>query len=102
MPHLRRDTPAITIEFVSSRRRDRTRDYEIKRQEYGDIGVADYWIIDRFQRTMTVVRYHENASTMILVEEGDVYTTPLLPGFELVVQRLFAEADMLDAAQRDE
>ncbi len=102
MPNLRRDIPTITIEFVSSRRRDRIRDYNVKRQEYGELGVAEYWIINRFRRIMTVVRYHTVTPTTIVVNEGDVYTTDILPGFELVVQRLFAEADMLEEAQRDE
>ncbi|ETX01194.1 Uma2 family endonuclease [Candidatus Entotheonella palauensis] len=101
IPNLRRDPPTITIEFVSSRRRDRHRDYNVKQQEYGELGVAEYWIIDRFRRTMTVVRYSHGTSTTILVAENDMYTTALLPGFELAVQRLFAEADRLEEAQRD-
>ena len=88
--------------FVSSRRRDRVRDYEVKRQEYGAIGVAEYWIIDRFHRTMTVVQYISGKPTDFVVEEGQVYSTALLPGFELDVHRLFAEADMLEDAQRNE
>ena len=102
VPDVRRDVPTVTIEFVSSRRRDRVRDYDVKRQEYGAIGVAEYWIIDRFRRTMTVVRYGDDTPTELVVEAGQVYTTPLLPGFELAVQRLFAEADMLEDAQRRE
>lgn len=102
VPDLRRDTPTIMIELVSSRRRDRIRDYDVKRQAYGALGAAEYWIIDRFRRTMTVVRYSDGTSTTIVVEEGESYTTAMLPGFELAVQRLFAEADMLEDAQRDE
>lgn len=102
VPNVRRDPPTITIEFVSSRRRDRVRDYEVKRQEYGAIGVAEYWIIDRFRRTMTVVQYSCGKPTERVVEEASVYTTDLLPGFELAMQRLFAEADMLEDAQQRE
>ncbi len=99
MPNVRRDTPTIAVEFVSSRRRDRVRDYEVKQQEYGAIGVAEYWIIDRFRRTMTVVQYVDGQATESVVIEGQVYTTERLPGFGLAVQRLFAEADMLEDAQ---
>lgn len=102
MPNVRRDPPTITIEFVSSRRRDRGRDYEVKRQEYGAIGVAEYWSIDRFRRVMTVVKYGSGTPTERVVAEGQVYTTDLLPGFALAVQRLFAEADMLEEARRSE
>ena len=99
VPNVRRDVPTIAVEFVSSRRRDRVRDYEAKRGEYGEIGIAEYWMIDRFRRTMTVVRYTGGPSSQVIVAEMQVYTTELLPGFELPVARLFVEADMLEEAQ---
>ena len=50
------DVPTIAVEFVSRGKRDWLRDYEEKRREYLALGVAEYWIIDRFRRTMTVYR----------------------------------------------
>src|SRR6266511_763439 len=50
----RRDLPTIVVEFVSAGKKDRTRDYEEKRDEYMEIGVQEYWILDRFRRTLTV------------------------------------------------
>lgn len=35
----------------------------------------------------------------IIVEQNQVYTSPLLPGFELPLARLFAEVDMLERAE---
>lgn len=35
----------------------------------------------------------------LVVREGEVYMPPLLPGFELPVSRLLAEADMLEQAE---
>ena len=61
-----------------------------------------YGIVDQFRRTMTVVWYGGDTPTELVVEAGEVYTTYLLPGFELAVQRLFAEADMLEDAQQRE
>jgi Uma2 family endonuclease len=84
------DIPAVAIEFVSNRRRDRRRDYETKRDEYEEAGVQEYWVIDRFQRDMTVFRASGRTK---LVKEGDVYTTPLLPGFELPLSKLLEIAD---------
>src|SRR5262249_14124026 len=49
------DVPTIVVEFVSKARRDRQRDYGAKRQEYMEINVGEYWLIDRFRRIMTVV-----------------------------------------------
>ena len=100
---MRRDIPTIVVEIVSEGARDRKRDYEAKRAEYIEAGVAEYWIIDRFQRSMTVVRAagdptqppHEHA-----VGEQETYHTDSLPGFELPLALLFSEVDRLDQAQQ--
>jgi Uma2 family endonuclease len=55
-PDPRRDTPTIVVEFVSAGKRSRRRDYLEKRREYLAAGVAEYWIIDRFRRVLTVYR----------------------------------------------
>jgi Uma2 family endonuclease len=89
-PDYDRDLPAIAIEFVSNWRRDRRRDFETKREEYREDGVEEYWVIDRFQRDMTVFR--ATGRTRV-VKEGDVYTTSLLPGFELPLKKLLEIAD---------
>jgi Uma2 family endonuclease len=85
-----RDIPAIVVELVSRRSRDRHRDYVEKRQEYAAVGVQEYWVFDRFDRSMTV--YH-GLQDFIIVKEGDVYRTLLLPGFELSIDRLLEKAD---------
>jgi Uma2 family endonuclease len=84
------DLPTIAIEFVGPRSRDRQRDYIDKRQEYAEAGVREYWIIDRFRRTMTVYR---GMKEELVITEGQTYATPLLPGFELPLAQLLAVAD---------
>ncbi len=84
------DVPTIVIEFVSDTSRDRRRDYEEKREEYAEIGVKEYWIIDRFRRSLTVCRGTEER---VVVKEAETYTTELLPGFELPLAKLLAVAD---------
>lgn len=101
-PNVRRDLPAIVVEFVSPGRRSRQRDYRVKRDEYREAGIAEYWVIDRFRRLLTVFRQSTAAAPELVVREGEVYTTPLLPGFELPLSRLFAEVDRLEEAQREE
>jgi Uma2 family endonuclease len=51
----RAETPTIVVEFVSRRERDQRRGYLVKREEYLGFGVKEYWIIDRFSHTMTVM-----------------------------------------------
>jgi len=95
-PKPKQDVPAIVVEFVGRSSRDRRRDYEQKRSEYAAIGVKEYWVIDRFRRTMTVCR---GKSDLQIVEENATYTTALLPGFELPLAKLLAVADRWQSAQ---
>jgi hypothetical protein len=89
-------------------------------------------IIDRFRRSMTVYRQPRNTAFLRQRERGresfsgndepygnrvvrkrlptpsppigqnEVYTTPLLPGFELPLSRLLAEADMIEQAELED
>ena len=89
----RNETPTIIAEFVSGGKRDRVRDYEEKREEYEAIGVQEYWVIDRFQRTMTVFNNRPGKKKKQVIREKQTYQTDLLPGFELPLARLLAVAD---------
>jgi Uma2 family endonuclease len=85
------DVPTIAVEYVSDTSRDRRRDYVQKRSEYAAIGVKEYWIIDRFNRSLTVFRGDDVA----VIGEGQIHRTDLLPGFELPLAKLLAIADRL-------
>ncbi|MGD0044755.1 MAG: Uma2 family endonuclease [Isosphaeraceae bacterium] len=93
MPDPKTDVPAIVVEFVSNRQRDRVRDYEEKRRQYLAIGVQEYWIIDRFQRIMTVCRGRPGEPAEQIIKENEIYRTTLLTGFELPLARLLKVAD---------
>jgi Uma2 family endonuclease len=90
VPDPRQDVPTIVAEFVSAGTRNRQRDYVTKRAEYLALGVREYWIIDRFRRTLTVCRPDKPDA---VVPEQETYRTPLLPGFELPLANVLAEAD---------
>ena len=95
VPNPQTDVPAIVVEFVSRRHRDRVRDYEEKRREYLAIGVLEYWVIDRFRRIMTVCRGRPGPGEPAeqVLKENEVYRTPLLVGFELPLAQLLKVAD---------
>lgn len=88
-PRLDVDVPAIVIEFCSNSRRDRRRDYEEKRRDYLGVGVREYWVIDRFQHSMTAF----TQDTELKLSANETYRSPLLPGFDLPLGRLFEVAD---------
>lgn len=89
-PDVQVDLPTIVIEIVSRTSRDRRRDYVEKRAEYADLGIAEYWVFDRFDRSMTVCRA---GMEDVVIREGESYTTDLLPGFELSFDELQGFAD---------
>jgi Uma2 family endonuclease len=95
-PNTRRDVPTIAVEFVSRGKRNRKRDYEDKRKEYREAGVAEYWVFDRFDRLLTVFRGRARPKVH---HEGDVYQSPLLPGFHLPVSDVLAVADAWEESE---
>lgn len=90
------EPPTIVVEFVSSGRRSRERDYDEKREEYLALGVKEYWIIDRFARTLTVYRPKKGKGGKQTIRAEQSYATPLLPGFNLPLARLLELADRWD------
>ena len=90
--------PRAKLRDVSAGRRNWRRDYLLKRDEYMTAGVREYWIIDRFRRTLTVYARRRGRVRELVITEGEVYCTPLLPGFELPLARLPALADQWHSA----
>ena len=81
-------------------RRDYQRDYEQKRTEYLGVGVAEYWVIDRFQRKMTVYATRNGEFVERVVHETESFRTPLLPGFVLPLAKLLGRADLWPPKKR--
>jgi Uma2 family endonuclease len=94
------ELPTISVESVSGSKRDRRRDYVDKRKEYMAVKIPEYWIFDRFKRTLTVIHNGPDGTTELVVGENETYESALLPGFQVPVGRLLAAADSLAAARR--
>lgn len=89
----RSDVPIIVVEFVSEGKRNWLRDYETKRDEYEACGVEEYWVFNRFNRTLLVFRRHGSKFRKRRFREPSTYTSDLLPGFEVPLEKLFKLAD---------
>jgi Uma2 family endonuclease len=100
VPDRERDLPSIAVEFVSAGGRNRRRDYVDKRADYAEAGIAHYWIIDRFQRTLTVIDNRPNGQPDQVVSENQTYRSPFLPGFDLPLRQLLESADQWAQARR--
>lgn len=92
----RGELPTIVIELVSEGRRSWIRDYETKRDEYLAAGVREYWIINRFDRTITVWSKTTTGRRKKVWREEQTLQTDLLPGFELPIAEVMGEASRWD------
>ena len=83
-------TPELVIEIGSpgTRKRDET----LKRSLYERSGVSEYWVVDPELDVVRVYRRVEEGfarAVELSAEVGDVLTTPLLPGLQLPLPRVF-------------
>jgi Uma2 family endonuclease len=83
--------PDLAIEVLSPGAANEARDREVKLTLYSRRGVREYWIIDRFTRTVAVYRRTDGATLELAatLTDSDTLSSPLLPGFALVVGQLF-------------
>jgi Uma2 family endonuclease len=51
----------IVVEIVSGGKEDRERDYVVKRREYAEAGIPEYWIIDPDQESITILSLANSA-----------------------------------------
>jgi Uma2 family endonuclease len=81
----------LVMEVVSSSREDRERDLVRKRKEYGEAGIAEYWIVDPSQQQITVLQLQgETYGVHGEFRPGQPATSVLLPGFAVEVTAVFA------------
>lgn len=84
--------PDLTFEFVSGSRADQERDYIAKREEYHQVGVQEYVIVDRFKNQFLVLSWAAGDYEERVLQADDVYETPLLPGLSIALAECFAES----------
>ena len=83
-----RGAPDLLVEILSpsTERRDRI----VKRNLYARHGVGEYWLVDPYAKTITVLLLGANGyDTYAVFGAGDTLTSPALPGFALDVGIIF-------------
>jgi Uma2 family endonuclease len=88
-----RGAPDLVVEIAS--KGTRKRDETIKRRLYERDGVTEYWVVDPDIDVVRVYRRQGDAfgrPIELTREAGEVLTTPLLPGLELSLARIFRES----------
>jgi Uma2 family endonuclease len=84
------DAPDLAVEVLLPGTTNTRRDREVKLRLYSLRGVREYWIVDWPAKSLQI--YRHSAGTLKLVATlliDDELTCPLLPGFSLLVARLF-------------
>jgi Uma2 family endonuclease len=72
---------------------DRHRDWVTKRREYAQAGIPEYWLVDRQNDRILVLRLEEEQYTVHgEFGPGQQATSALLPGFSMDVTAVFAAA----------
>jgi len=86
-------SPGIVVEILSTG--TRKRDLTLKRQLFDREGVREYWIVDPDANTVAVYRRAADGTLPLAAtletRNAETLTTPLLPGWDLPLERLFAE-----------
>ena len=88
--HLR-SAPELVVEVLSPGAANERRDRDLKLALYSRQGAHEYWIVDWRSRTVQVFR--REAGGLRPVErlgDGDVLTSPILPGFAFPIARMWA------------
>src|SRR2546421_659268 len=80
----------LVIEVVSEVSRDR--DYTEKRDEYWDLGIKEYWIVDAKLEQVLILRRGRSQWTEKKVGSLEFCETKLLPGFKLPCLTIFDAA----------
>ena len=80
--------PDLVVEILSES--TRKLDERIKLARYELLGVSEYWIVDPLADRVHVFRPEgESFREAAELSDGDVLTTPLLPGLEIPLRYLF-------------
>jgi Uma2 family endonuclease len=86
--------PELTVEVLSSGIENERRDRKLKPKFYSRIGVEEYWIADWRACTLEVYRRSEGELRLVSTLAGDdILTSPLLPGFALLLGELWELSD---------
>ncbi len=86
------EAPDLVVEILSEGSENVRRDRVVKRQVYGKFGVSEYWIVDRFERTIEIYQLQEEQLLLVAtLREDDVLTSASLPGLSFEVCDVFNE-----------
>lgn len=82
--------PELMVEVLSPGELNEQRDKEVKLKLYSLHGVHEYWIVNWQLKTLEIYRRTEaQLQLFATLLEGDILTSPLLPGFSTAIAQIF-------------
>jgi Uma2 family endonuclease len=81
--------PLLIAEVVSPGNANQQRDYERKRQQYEELGVLEYWLIDPKQGQVKVLKLQSGSYQEVGVFQGQAeICSPLFPALSLTAEQV--------------
>jgi Uma2 family endonuclease len=82
--------PELMVEVLSPGEQNEQRDKSVKRKLYSRYGVQEYWIVNWQFQTLEIYRRSDAQLQLVAtLLSGDILTSPLLPGFNVEIDRIF-------------
>jgi Uma2 family endonuclease len=82
--------PELMVEVLSPGDLNEQRDKEVKLKLYSLYGVQEYWIVNWQLKTLEIYRRTEARLQLVAtLLDGDMLTSPLLPGFSTPIAQIF-------------
>jgi Uma2 family endonuclease len=84
--------PDLVIEVLSPGPTNKRRDRDVKLKLYSRRGVVEYWIVDWLAHSVEIYRRQRiQLELFATLTKGDVLESPLLPGFSVQTEAVFAD-----------
>jgi Uma2 family endonuclease len=82
--------PELMVEVLSPGDLNEQRDKQVKLKLYSLHGVQEYWIVNWQLKTLEIYRRTEAQLQLVAtLVDGDILTSPLLPGFSTSIDQIF-------------
>ncbi len=86
--------PLLVVEVVSPGELQHDRDYVAKRQQYQDVGIPEYWLIDPEQQRVTVLELQNGLYSEIgQFQESDRILSPNFPELSLTADQVLTAGE---------
>jgi Uma2 family endonuclease len=86
--------PILVVEVVSPGELQQNRDYVAKRNQYQDIGIPEYWLIDPAPQTITVLQLQAGVYVEVGVfRNADRILSPQFPDLTLTAEQVLSASE---------